>query len=684
MSDLPQLTRLLFALPYIDLPLRKVLLTICRVQVFPHHQSYIATKFRVEMRIPIELDADGIPHEERGRFRASHITSIEELIIGLEHHFESPVFTGFLSSVVRSAPIICQATFTDAKVQGIVKEILAAIMVYEPILLDFRCIFSHSPADRNLPFASNLPSCPSVATAIHSAVLQLRVSMQNRILYPKTSRKRVGEVVERHYFKQAPPDFVADHWEMTDSTGVSTLILQRLEFWRGIKIKGPVEMRSAWKYNDLKPRVYYAQGGDTFDDSKYVQDLFNTFADLLDIVHTKNRYSPPQEILTKDLIAIIYDYISFTSKIQAVVRFLRELSMFLQGVNVVLVGEWGGPKNADLGDVLMAYNETCNSWAEFDISKVCSLEDTTLLRHSCGMLGVPGNIMAATILHGIHTAFIAESMTRSKCIGDDAKIYMQLQSPVDWIIFEDQLRNIGDISLEKTMSFEYTERDDFDILGWHYAKRPIMRTYNRIIQLPMTTFPTLDCILGLKDENRTILPNSTTMSARRHRFGNVWLRLLRSLHSEMECTEEDTELLYSYQILARKNLELVGRRPGRFQDKHGVGIAPPMPQKEEFGMDPLDLIASQYEFEEEIEVPKEAVETVVPYGYLGEQFESGSTKMLSFLEKMGILQTEVVFERVSRKSLGDKGFAARVVSQYRFSYLYTVLLPIPRSMYCLM
>lgn len=56
-----------------------------------------------------------------------------------------------------------------------------------------------------------------------------------------------------HEFQHGHQDIESGNFKYT------TLSLLRIYFSSGEKIGGPLEVRSKWGYNDLKPRIYYGQ-----------------------------------------------------------------------------------------------------------------------------------------------------------------------------------------------------------------------------------------------------------------------------------------------------------------------------------------------------------------------------------------------------------------------------------------
>lgn len=358
----------------------------------------------------------------------------------------------------------------------------------------------------------------------------------------------------------------------------------------------------------------------------------------------------------------------------------------MKGVTVYLIGSKDGPEPMDLGDLLEWFNETCNSDALFDATRVLSTDgERIVFRHTCGMLGVPGDIQGKTLLHGIHTAFICRSLRKSRCIGDDARIQLQIHEDLDRILLETQLQNIGRISIEKSEEFEYDDEDDYDLLAWHFAKRPFLRTRNRILQFYMFTFPTLDCILGLSDSARTTIPGSMEITSRRNKFHSIWFRLLRVLilHSQ-DLTDEERQFLYDYQKRAFVELGIIGRRPGVYREDGSLYRVPPFMSVEEFGHDYRESVVQLYDLEEVVEVVMECHEVVQPVGYVGEEFCSRGIPIFGFMVKMGILQRRMVFEGISRSMIGDEQFVERLFGTSDPKYEFSVMKEIPTWMYTLM
>lgn len=142
-------------------------------------------------------------------------------------------------------------------------------------------------------------------------------------------------------------------------------------------MEGPTELRSSWKYNDLKPRVYYAQGPDAYFGSRFIQQLFNKMVDAFPTTNRYTRFSINSlESLTPNDIMFIYDYSSFTSSLSELKNFTQALANFFRGVDVTIVRSDVGPTLIDLGDLLDNYNATCNINPEYDVGPISEMAES--------------------------------------------------------------------------------------------------------------------------------------------------------------------------------------------------------------------------------------------------------------------------------------------------------------------
>jgi hypothetical protein len=252
--------------------------------------------------------------------------------------------------LLREVPYI---DFTEATMeiqQAITKEVSAAVNVYDPIELDYSSILSHDHT-HNSRVAYNLPLNPDVHRSInqrfHSVMHQLSSSSP---FLPDISRKTIGEIGRIC----ASSTFGPIQREVLDPE--STLDLELIYHISGFRVAGETEMRWAWKYNNLKPRVYYARGPNQYYSSRIIQSIFNILVDSLEITHRFQRFHPETIRILRQDTTFIYDYASFTSTLYEIRRFTESLANFFRGCIVSVLDTFEGVVDADLGDILSVFN----------------------------------------------------------------------------------------------------------------------------------------------------------------------------------------------------------------------------------------------------------------------------------------------------------------------------------------
>jgi hypothetical protein len=267
------------------------------------------------------------------------------------------------------------------------------------------------------------------------------------------------------------------------------------------------EVRWAWKYNDLKPRVYYARGPDQYYSSRYIQEIFNIFIDQFPVTNRFERFHTSSVRGEAQDTCFIYDYSAFTSTIQEVSHFIRSLALVSRGVKVRILDTRYGIETHDLEEILMDYVSKCNDFVPFDPSRLEDYDQDSYPIHTCGMLGVPGNISSCTLCHGIHLMQIVKSMRKCKAVGDDAFGWKELLlgDKRDTI---SALRSIGRIAEPKTEWFgprQEIEGEDSD-RTWNYIKRPATRVENRLVTREQASWPPIEVMLSSSGDFHTVYP----------------------------------------------------------------------------------------------------------------------------------------------------------------------------------
>jgi hypothetical protein len=412
-----------------------------------------------------------------------------------------PVTMSLLSVFIRAAPYEDYTTVQQALEQTIEKELIAAVNVYHPVKLDYRVILDKNPAFRLHSFDPRSNPDPRVAQSLFDDFQRSKERLRYSTIFPDISRKTVGlssACIFRSLYNDYGQTFGTDE---EAHGGITTRDIEQLYHETGVESDGPVEVRSAWKYNDLKPRVYYARGGTTYHASKYIQPLFNVIIDELPEVHRKDRFFEPSDMtLTSDDLVIIYDYESFTSWLDEIKRFIEALAVFMDDCEIAIFDSRNGPTQTTVGNLLRRYNRECNMHAEFDCRKLPGCEDFPILMHTCGMLGIPGNIFSCTLLHGIVIRFIA-GQRRARSVGDDGKVYTTARiGHTEGSVHRD-LSSIGRLQQEKMTTFGWAD-GEFDIArsSYQFIKRPYTRIENRMLSGINLILPEFASIFQFTDD----------------------------------------------------------------------------------------------------------------------------------------------------------------------------------------
>jgi len=668
----------------LSLPLfiRKELLGLCRTQSPPVQGSF------AESALPSLKTTILAPSAPTKTLNATTYVSLSlgdfidlYLTCFLNHLTASVIAHG-----LRIAPIFDSEEIPFIFHEAVSKELSAGVVQFAHPLLDFRPFFSSDFRHRRLSLCSRLPPSEEVASATYRTFMQLRLELSDRILFPRGGHKSVGRQVAEDFwkgyyhsgqtFKHVEPSNPEDPVSVDDC--------MRLYQETGGYPTGPVEIRTSFKYSQIGPRVYYARGGRVQLVSAYMQEVVNRIIDAFPEVHRKDRFSPPPSPLSPDDVEMIYDYSSFTSHLDAVVPFVDSLSNFFRGITVHLVDPLHGLVATDLGDLFQEYNRMCNQRADFDIARVFSPkdEDSTIFQHSCGMLGVEGNIFLATLLHGLFLRYFV-GLNRSKCVGDDARAHVQTmdgkmsmsdRSYTFWV-----LTAIGVLNFDKIRVFEYGV--DPVLQTFRYIKRPLFRDSDLMISGLLLALPSQIPLTGNLDDH-----HDTPHAANPCRivFRQV-LRYLDTLQVHSVTVDSDPSSV-SYPIFI--HLMLL-RRMLRTRDSEGL--------QSEFGrssyktmynLPPVELwgkkrcidwYLSEIGYTEVVTLPKYggAEEEGTCDGRAGSVMLREQSKGRGFLEKMGFVRSRMMMEDVSMESVGVDMFGQLMLGQYPPVMEYIVLRDVP-------
>lgn len=603
----------------------------------------------------------------------------------LSHHMES--FLSYTeSSIIMHACRIAPGNpeeVHEAIEKAFVKEFSAAVGKRDiGVTFDFRSILSEDPRDRQIPLSSRLPPMETTAQSIHDSFLRVRQRLAGKIFYPSLGQKTVGLEVQRNFreeYANSGCTFM-DDGSRFDWNTISPACLERFYAETGRRVEGPVEMRQAYKYTDLKPRVYYARGGDVLQSSIHIQPIMNQIVDHFPECHRTTRFAPPEdEYLGDHDICLTYDYSSFTSSLDPVVPFVEALSKFFRGTSIFLVDVHKGLLETDLGELFSDYNRECNDGIPFSIermeAKILSALnlDSSIYYHTCGMLGVEGNIFIATLLHAIHTRFMA-GFGRSKCVGDDARLHLKVndttasQGEIEY--WQYLLESLGDVEISKSAIFDAVTNPMLQ--AYNFVKRPIMRAGEFMTLQDTLILPSVVDAFNIDDGLHTVFPSGIPPHVRCFRQICRFISKLTFVREEID----DMPLLAMY---VNPLMHWIRRTDPHGKDgvrrSHGDPYA--LPPVDKWGFVTYEQwLSEDMLYDELVKLPKFASSTPQLVGWVGEVVEGRMTKKVGHLEKLGYVKAELVFEEYGWINSGAL-FPMLLSREYDFAYSFTTLLSFP-------
>lgn len=636
--------------PFCTVAQRKTLLTQTRVQILPRQTTRLYTR---NQNIYDSLICHDLPEDIAPRY----ITILE---LGRTiHPFNSPITSGLLSTIIRMAPYRTYDSVIDELTKTINKELTSMVEGMHPASFDYDAVLSRdTELLRSTRLYYNLPLNPYTQLEICRQLSDCKRILRSTLFYPKYSKKtigRIGRIGLMHANRSEDP------YECE-----STEDLEKFYERTGFRIAGPTELRWAWRYNDLKPRVYYARGPAQYYDSAIIQPVFNVIVDSLLSTNRWDRFHPETVDIQPGHTSFIYDYSSFTSNLGELPAFTNALADFFQDTEIHYIDTHSGVITANLGDILRLYNTTCNIRPDVDVSKVLVQEDL-IMSHHTGMLGVPGNISSATLLHGIHLSIISGGTRNCKVVGDDAYgVVFPEQCSRDQL--HEELSNLGDVAQEKMEFWEDDELLDMDDECWHYVKRPITRVGRRMDYGAQAIWPDLANILNLRDDFH--VPPALSPSIRTKKYCAQAFRLLRHAQ-EISMTDIDIAVIRRYLIESHKTLGLpLG---GGMVHLHGLPMATFVPSAFWSGDYEGDLVEATSGMM--LMMPKvyDASHDTLPERFrVGGMFTYRSHPMLKLMVDMGYLEKRPRHVwRIGDESVDDLKMLLRgkLISSYTYSII---------------
>lgn len=403
--------------------------------------------------------------------------SKKDFLMNVEHVIAHPIQRSILWMVARTClePGECDE-FDQVCWDGFYKEFLATKTFHYHNQQVSYSNFHRAPNPKD-PF-----SCKAYALGMAFAERVKKFS----ILFPVVNRsKNVSDSTLFQYNLYDDKDYVR------------TVDLEVLYHETGIQVQGACEMRMAWKFNDLKPRFYYCNGGSPYWASRYVRYLAIGLMEAIPSTFTKLRTNPSLHLScdpNTDFITT-WDFTSFTSSLAELKHFLWSISRILEREKVTLdlFDYRHGLVQCMAHDLLDQYNETVNMGDEYSIHRLlarfnlCFGEDgADHIQMNSGMLGVAGNIGFSTALHG-YVTYRESGEFRGVCVGDDALAITQ-NRPEEFLI--PALVPLGIIHPEKFGVLQPGQEEGFI----KFLKRRFERVGSSFVMSVLFNFPPLPYI----------------------------------------------------------------------------------------------------------------------------------------------------------------------------------------------
>lgn len=385
----------------------------------------------------------------------------------------------------------------------------------------------------NEPILSYIPPNPFINKVLHSRIKKWRDECSSKVHYPRASDRSMGH----------------DTWEAMGNRpgmweeGYLRPMMSTQRVWlryyheSGVKAKGPTEMRTKWYPAHAKPRTYYAMGGTHYAASMYLQDTFTKLANCTPITHHKTRLRPTELRLKYGQRGRIYDFSNFTSNMDEQKYFCFQLAQFCMGYPYYYFDPREGVTRGDFGEMLLEYAEVCCDEPDLTYRRVsrrmglsvaASRKGTKMKKASC--LGIYGNLMTCTFLHGYVISQAVEDEDQVQVAGDDA-IFAEDED--NEIYGKMAALSIGDFAPEKT----FRTNDPPAIC----LKRPIEQVGVSIRAVPFVIPPSWDSLrilLRFKD-TRFQDTSQTSFKDKMKVIGRGVQRYLRNLYRYRELFSED-------------------------------------------------------------------------------------------------------------------------------------------------
>jgi hypothetical protein len=167
-TDLAYLCHLV---PFLPIPIRKAIMTLCRVQQSPwsnprvHRSMSAAMSFRFVATI---------------RNRTSEKSFIDDVLPIILDYTNDPIILGFISMIIRVIPLDEDTSARQELESTIQKELSSCLGEDRPMTLDYRCLFAADADSRKQPILQDTYPRPLLASRMHDVLRAWKVPPRSR------------------------------------------------------------------------------------------------------------------------------------------------------------------------------------------------------------------------------------------------------------------------------------------------------------------------------------------------------------------------------------------------------------------------------------------------------------------------------------------------------------------------
>lgn len=354
-----------------------------------------------------------------------------------------PLESCIILDIMRALPLPSWE-IQEAKLASWCKEIVLAEGIRRPSNIQWRLFFNDE--DPTIPIADDLPPNPGTLRSIRRVFKQLREHYTSKMqeMWPRATHKNMSRDTRREY-------------ELSSREDISDVPIFGQDDWAryyestGIPLPGACEIRQKWYPSGVKPRTYFAMGGTAYRPCRHLQDFFTSIVNLFAPTHHVHRLRPQRLVIDPDIGKgprhfFIYDLINFTSNMAEQRYFVRELGVFLQGVEVMVMDEREGPVCKDLGEMILEYEEFCVSEPLLTYERFDQERRDSVPHGVASLLGIFGNLMTCTLSHFLIISPVTDGLFSTNIAGDDGIVP---QDEFDTLSTNNAICHVGDYAPEK-------------------------------------------------------------------------------------------------------------------------------------------------------------------------------------------------------------------------------------------